>query len=94
MVLKSKGSSPYIYLQEAMVHMINGNHGLAGKIIEYAKSFYGVFYPEGSIEDNNFRQSVDLLSYISINIPDALDILIDDDSITVEVPGEPVIKYN
>lgn len=84
--LKNSNTSPYIFLQEAILQIINGNHELASEIIQYAEDLSGIYYEAGSIAYNNFRQSIDLLLYMVKNIPDDLILIRDGDLLIKNLP--------
>lgn len=69
-MMKERGSSPYIYIGIANDLLAAGCAEKALEVLSFAGSFVGVYFPEGTVADNNYRESVELLRYIITTYPD------------------------
>ena len=69
-MMKERGSSPYIYIGIANDLLAAGCAEKALEVLSFARSFVGVYFPECSVADNNYRESVELLRYIIKQFPD------------------------
>ena len=69
-MMKERGSSPYIYIGIANDLLAAGCNEKALEVLSFARSFVGVYFTEGTVADNNYRESVELLRYIIKQFPD------------------------
>lgn len=69
-MMKESGASPYIYIGLANDLIAAGCIEKALEVLSFAHSFVGIYFPEGSVADNNYRESVELLRYIITQFPD------------------------
>jgi len=69
-MMKERGSSPYIYIGLANDLLAAGCAEKAQEVLSFAHSFVGIYFPEGTVADNNYRESVELLRYIIKQFPD------------------------
>jgi len=61
MMMKSSGSTPFRYVKAAFKRLTEGDYKQAMQWLDYARDFVGVFWPEGSEEDNDFKYQLGFL---------------------------------
>jgi len=69
-MMKERGTSPYIYIGIANDLLAAGCTEKALEVLSFARSFAGIYFSEGTVADNNYRDSVELLRYIIKQFPD------------------------
>ena len=68
-MMKERGTSPYIYIGIANDLLAAGCTEKALEVLSFARSFVGIYFSEGSVADNNYRESVEILMYIIKTYP-------------------------
>jgi hypothetical protein len=68
--LKKSGISPYIYVRQSLKLLVEGEYNKSFRLIQYAGKIGSLFYSPGSNQNENFRQTVNLMQYIIIHLTD------------------------
>ncbi len=68
-VMKFMGITPYLFLGIALELSAAGYSNRARELLAFARSFNGIFFPEGSAKEKDYRDSVELLIYITGEFP-------------------------
>lgn len=63
-LMKERNLSPYIFIYESYRSLVTGNYNDAHRFLKLAGMFEGIFYKKDSLKDNDYRQSVNFLSYM------------------------------
>lgn len=69
-IMRSTGGTPYMYVYLAYDLLAAGCTSKAVDALLFADRFCGVFFPEGSREDDNYREAIGVLKHIIEQYPD------------------------
>jgi len=69
-VIKKSGKTPYIYIRHSLKFLIDGEFNKSFRLIQYAGRIGNIFYPAGSLQGENFRQTINLMQYVVIHLSD------------------------
>lgn len=73
--MKQWGITPYIYIRQALKQLSDGDYKESFRIIEYAGEFAGIYYPENSIQNNDYKQTITLLRYLVLHLADEFGLI-------------------
>ena len=69
-MMKRSGITPYFYIHQSLRLLVEGEYNKSFRLIQHAGEIGDIFYPEGSLQNENFRQTVNLMQYIVIHLTD------------------------
>jgi hypothetical protein len=58
-MMEDSKTTPYRYLRRALMWLVKGEYEQAYKSLDYASKFIGVFWAKGSIEDEEFKLTIE-----------------------------------
>jgi hypothetical protein len=67
-MMKASGTTPWRYVRAAFKKLTEGDYDQAAKWMDYARDFAGVFYKEGSEENDNFIFQISMLSITLLSL--------------------------
>jgi len=65
-ILKRQNMTPYIYVKIALGYLADGQYDKSMKFLEYSRSFTGIYYQPGSVEDHEYRIEMQMISAASV----------------------------
>lgn len=73
--MRDFGLTPYYYVRQAFRQLVDGNYKEALRLIGHAATFEGIYYSEGSAENADFRESINLLRYIVLHLAEEFGLI-------------------
>jgi hypothetical protein len=62
--------TPYIYVHHSFKHLVDGDYAGAFKLLGFAARFEGVYYRKGTLENENYGNTIMTLQYIMLHLTD------------------------
>jgi hypothetical protein len=62
--------TPYVYVHHSFKQLVDGNYDGAFKLLALAARFEGVYYKKGTVENENYGNTIMTLQYIMLHLVD------------------------
>jgi len=62
--------TPYVYVHHSFKQLVDGDYDGAFKLLGFAARFEGVYYKKGTVENENYGNTIMTLQYIMLHLVD------------------------